>query len=124
MDGGGDFGDQRGYVFGDFSNNEFKIKFESTGVDTIANFHSFLTDSIGFSSEDNGKTSGLASYGNVQQELKKRLIELISVSKENGVKFNRKRFNKTEVNLKTDESEKQPKWKPQQKRKQKNKKKF
>jgi len=99
MDGGGDFGDQRGYVFGDFSNNDFKIKFEETGTDTIANFHAFLTDSIGFSGE-NGKTSGLASYGKVQQKLKDEINKLISVTKEHGAKFNRKRFSKTEVNLK------------------------
>ena len=99
MDGGGDLGDQRGYVFGDFSNNDFKIKFEQTGSDTIANFHAFITDSIGFSGE-NGKTSGLASYGHIQQELKKEMNKLISVSKENGVTFKRKRFSKTEVNLK------------------------
>jgi carbamoyltransferase len=99
MDGGGDFGDQRGYVFGEFSNNSFDIKFESTGVDTIANFHSFVTDAIGFSGDDNGKTSGLASYGSVQPDLKEKLIKLIKISKEDGVKFDRKRFTQTSVNL-------------------------
>ena len=99
MDGGGDFGDQRGYVFGEFSNNNFDIKFESTGVDTIANFHSFVTDAIGFSGDDNGKTSGLASYGIIQPILKEKLSKLIKTSKENGVKFDRKRFARTDVNI-------------------------
>ena len=58
-----------------------------------------LTDSIGFSGE-NGKTSGLASYGKVQQKLKDEINKLISVTKEHGAKFKRKRFSKTEVNLK------------------------
>ena len=99
MDGGGDFGDQRGYVFGEFENNEFNVKFESSGVDTIANFHSFLTDAVGFSGEDNGKTSGLASYGEVIPELKDKLSNLISINKNSGIKFDRKRYRKTGVNL-------------------------
>ena len=45
-------------------------------------FHSFLTDSIGFSGDDNGKTSGLASYGNAQEHLKDRMSSLISISVE------------------------------------------
>ena len=99
MDGGGDFGDPRGYLFGDFVDNKFNTKYESIGIDTIANFHSFLTDSIGFSGDDNGKTSGLASYGSVQPNLKNELTKLISISKEDGVKFKRQRFGKTKVNL-------------------------
>ena len=99
MDGGGDFGDKRGYVFGEFTDNNFNVKFESVGFDTIANFHSFLTDSIGFSGDDNGKTSGLASYGKVLSNLKKEISKLITISKEDGVKFKRERFNKTKVNL-------------------------
>ncbi len=99
MDGGGDFGDQRGYVFGEFENNNFDVKFESSGIDTIANFHSFLTDAIGFSGDDNGKTSGLASYGQVQPVLKEKLNNLIHTSVENGVKFYRKRFAKTAINI-------------------------
>lgn len=99
MDGGGDFGDPRGYVFGDYKNDTFNIKYESSGVDNIANFHSFLTDSIGFSGDDNGKTSGLASYGKVSPDLKKQFLKLIKVSKEEGVKFNRERYKATTVNL-------------------------
>jgi len=99
MDGGGDFGDPRGYVFGDYKDNQFNVKFQSEGYDHIANYHSFLTDSIGFSGDDNGKTSGLASYGQVQTNLKNKILSLVSVSKEEGVKFDRKRFNITEVNL-------------------------
>jgi len=99
MDGGGDFGDPRGYIFGEYKNNNFDIKKQSTGYDHIANYHSFLTDSIGFSGDDNGKTSGLASYGEVQNELKDEISSLINVSIEEGVKFKRERFNITDVNL-------------------------
>ena len=99
MDGGGDFGDPRGYVFGEYRDNQFNIQYQSVGYDHIANYHSFLTDSIGFSGDDNGKTSGLASYGEVQPKLKEEILQLIRVSKEEGVKFERKRFNITNVNL-------------------------
>tara|TARA_Y100001970_G_scaffold49728_1_gene62999 strand:+ start:99 stop:2033 length:1935 start_codon:yes stop_codon:yes gene_type:complete len=99
MDGGGDFGDPRGYVFGEYRDNQFNIQYQSVGYDHIANYHSFLTDSIGFSGDDNGKTSGLASYGEVQPKLKEEILQLIKVSKEEGVKFERKRFNITNVNL-------------------------
>jgi len=100
MDGGGDFGDQRGYVFGEFSENKFNVIHEATGVDTIANFHSFLTDAVGFSGEDNGKTSGLASYGNVDTDLKSTFSDFINISSQKGVKFSRNRYHKTGVNLK------------------------
>ena len=99
MDGGGDFGDPRGYIFGTYKDNEFKVKYQSEGYNHIANFHSFLTDSIGFSGDDNGKTSGLASYGNAQEHLKDRMSSLISISVEEGVKFERHRYNLTNVNL-------------------------
>jgi len=99
MDGGGDFGDPRGYVFGDYKDNEFNTKFQSIGVDTIANYHSFLTDAIGFSGDDNGKTSGLASYGKIEDQLKIAIKELISISNEEGVKFERHRYKNTSVNL-------------------------
>ena len=99
MDGGGDFGDPRGYVFGEFEDNNFNVKYESTGIDGIANFHSFLTDSLGFSGDDNGKTSGLASYGKVLPNLKEEISRLVTITKEDGVKFKRKRFNTTKINL-------------------------
>ncbi len=99
MDGGGDFGDPRGYLFGEFVGGEFKYLFDSEGTDNIANFHSFLTDSIGFNGEDNGKTSGLASYGNVDRQLKAEFERLITVSVEGGVKFSRQRFEITKPNL-------------------------
>ena len=99
MDGGGDFGDPRGYLFGEFDGGEFKYLFESQGTDNIANFHSFLTDSIGFNGEDNGKTSGLASYGEVDDQLKDGFEKLLTVSVEEGVKFSRQRFAKTHPNL-------------------------
>ena len=74
MDGGGDFGDPRGYVFGDFKGNKFDVLFSSQGVDNIANFHSFATDAIGFGGEENGKTSGLAGYGKIISKLKNDLL--------------------------------------------------
>ena len=99
MDGGGDFGDKRGYVFGEYSGGDFSVKYSQEGSDTVANFHSFVTDAVGFSGDDNGKTSGLASYGKVQPELESSFNELIDVSIEHGIRFDRKRFNRTGVNL-------------------------
>ena len=99
MDGGGDFGDPRGYVFGEFKENKFDVLFASKGVDNIANFHSFATDAIGFGGEENGKTSGLAAYGKILTKLKNDLLPLISIAPEIGVKFDRERFGPSDVNL-------------------------
>ena len=98
LDGGGDMGDKRNYIFGDYKNNKFNIKNYSSGRKNIGSFHGFLTDSLGYSSNENGKVSGLAGYGKVQEELAKNFSKLIRVS-ENGIFFYRERHNKTEINL-------------------------
>ena len=60
----------------------------------MANLHSFITESCGFNTE-NGKVSGLASYGRLIPELKHKLEKIISISK-SGINFKRKRFQITE----------------------------
>ena len=97
-DGGGDLADQRGLVFGIFKNNKFKILNQSFGLKNLANYHSFVTDSLGFSGEDSGKTSGLAAYGKNIKELESDLSKLLKIKKHN-IYFERIRYNQTGINL-------------------------
>ncbi len=99
QDGGGDLGDNRDMIFGEYKDGEYHVKREHRGINTICSFHAFLTDSLGISGGDNGKTSGLAAYGEVQDELGKEYSGLLAV-RENGIDFARKRYGITEVNLK------------------------
>ena len=98
MDGGGDWGDSRNLVFGEYKNGTQQVLKEDSGMETIASFHAFLTDAIGFTGGDNGKTSGLAGYGKIHLDLAAKLETLIEVSK-NGVKFNRLRFQRSALQL-------------------------
>jgi len=99
QDGGGDFGDERDLIFGEYSNGKFHTIKQHYGQNTIASFHAFVTDALSFSGGNNGKTSGLASYGKVQDKLAKAYFNLISVG-EDGIIFKRERYKNTEVNLK------------------------
>ena len=98
LDGGGDPGDQRNFIFGEFVNNKFKILRSNKGLKNIGAFHSFIADSLGFAGNENGKVSGLAGYGNIIPELEIELKKLIKINN-NGIVFNRKRFNPTKVRL-------------------------
>lgn len=98
MDGGGDWGDSRNFVFGEFKNGKQSVLADSFGLNTIASFHAFLTDAIGFSGGDNGKTSGLAGYGEVRKDLQVKLETLLE-RKGFEIWFNRKRFQRSSVNL-------------------------
>ena len=98
LDGGGDPGDQRNFIFGEFVNNKFKILRSNKGLKNIGAFHSFIADSLGFAGNENGKVSGLAGYGNIIPELEIELKKLIKIGN-NGIVFNRKRFNPTKVRL-------------------------
>ena len=98
LDGGGDPGDQRNFIFGEFVNNKFKIFRSNKGLKNIGAFHSFIADSLGFAGNENGKVSGLAGYGNIIPELEIELKKLIKIGN-NGIVFNRKRFNPTKVRL-------------------------
>ena len=72
-DGGGDLGDKRGFVFGEFNKNKMIIKKQRYSFKNLSLFHDYLTDALGFSYFNNGKTSGLAAYGKVRDDLKKNL---------------------------------------------------
>jgi carbamoyltransferase len=90
-DGGGDLGDTRGFVFGEFNNNKIIIKNQNYNFRNLSLFHDYLTDSLGFSYFSNGKTSGLASYGKVITALKSKFKNLLKVT-DKGITFSNKRF--------------------------------
>ena len=98
LDGGGDAGDTRNFIFGEFVKGKFKIIKNNKGLKNIGSFHSFISDSLGFPGNENGKVSGLAGYGKVIPELEKELKKLIKIN-DNGIVFNRKRFNSTKIRL-------------------------
>ena len=58
MDGGGDFGDERNCLFGEYSNFKFKDLGSDFGLNNICSFHAFITDFLCFG-VDNGKVNGL-----------------------------------------------------------------
>ena len=97
-DGGGDLGDPRGFVFGEFNKGKIIIKKHNKDFRNLSLFHDYLTDSLGFSYFDNGKTSGLAAYGKVLPDLKKRLQELLKVT-DKGIIFNNKRYKTSSLNI-------------------------
>lgn len=97
IDGGGDFGDKRNTYWGKYKDNRFIKHGQLYGTNNICSFHAFVTDFCCFGT-DNGKVNGLASYGNVNEDLYKDLINLLSLSK-NGISFNRKRFRISNFNL-------------------------
>lgn len=98
QDGGGDEGDRRDFTFGEFFNGRFRTIADHSGVKTICSFHAFVTDAIGFSGGDNGKTSGLAAYGKVQPELERAFRSLLTIE-DTGIVFDRVRFEPTTINL-------------------------
>ena len=97
LDGGGDWGDSRNFVFGEYNFGKYKDIYSDFGLETIASFHAFVTDAIGFSG-DNGKTSGLAGYGQVKPELFAKLESLLS-NENNSIFFHRERYFRSDVRL-------------------------
>jgi len=96
-DGGGDEGDRRNFTWGKFNNykiNEYK---NLKGLNSLANFHAFITEFCGFR-DQNGKVSGLSAYGKVRNKLKINLEKLL-ITSDNGIYFNRLRKNITQPNL-------------------------
>jgi carbamoyltransferase len=93
IDGGGDFGDNRHTTWGIFENNKLKEYNNLKGLNSLGNFHNFISEFCGFS--DNGKVSGLAGYGKIRKDLKKKLENAITVNNK-GIQFRRKRYNFTE----------------------------
>jgi carbamoyltransferase len=93
MDGGGDYADHNHLVAKIFDRQKYypleKRILELKGPNGVANFHGWLTESIGFL--EDGKTSGLASYGKVQKKLYQNFDRLFKKDK-NGISiFLRKR---------------------------------
>lgn len=97
QDGGGDFGDPRHFVSGDFTNGKINTRTFKVGTNNVCSFHSFLTDSLGFKSSDSGKTSGLAAYGKIQEGLASELRSLFHLNSD-GIAFDRRRFQRTNTN--------------------------
>tara|TARA_B100001250_G_C19816678_1_gene798807 strand:+ start:4505 stop:6343 length:1839 start_codon:yes stop_codon:yes gene_type:complete len=99
-DGGGDDGDHRNFVFGEFKNEKFYDKISHFGHESLASFHAYVSDSIGMSGGENGKTSGLSAYGNYNSELINKLSKLLITKNNSNIFFERKRYGKTKFNLK------------------------
>ena len=97
LDGGGDYGDQRNCVFGEYSNYKFKSLGENKGLQNICSFHALITDHLCFGL-DNGKVNGLSAYGKVQSDLYKKFSEIIKINK-NGIFFNRERYKNSDLNF-------------------------
>ena len=97
IDGGGDFGDKRHTTWGKFSNNSLIEYKNLKGINSLANFHSFITEFCGFNSE-NGKVSGLSAYGKIIPALKSKLEKIIKING-SGIIFERKRYNITKPDL-------------------------
>jgi carbamoyltransferase len=98
QDGGGDMGDPRDMIFGEYSDGKLDVIGEHKGLYNICSYHAFVTDACGFGGGENGKTSGLASYGTVQPSLLDALRTLIRVDGD-GLTFDRERYSRTLVNL-------------------------
>jgi carbamoyltransferase len=96
QDGGGDYGDPRNHAFGEYSQGEFRTIHEDSGFSNICTFHDYLSDSLGYT--DNGKVTGLASYGTVVPALYERLKQLLIISP-NGIRFHRVRNKRSTPNL-------------------------
>ena len=98
IDGGGDKGDTRHSTWGTFNKNKIKEHQNLKGLNSLANFHSFITEFCGFRDE-NGKVSGFSAYGKVQSDLKLKFNKLLQ-SNNKGIFFKRLRFKLTEPDLK------------------------
>ncbi len=98
QDGGGDMGDPRDMIFGEFLDGEMHVIGQHQGLQNICSYHAFATDACGFNGGENGKTSGLASYGTVQPKLLEHLRTLIREDGD-GLTFDRERYSRTPVNL-------------------------
>ena len=95
MDGGGDFGDHCNLVVSVFNRAEklplSKRIYVQYGPTGLANFHGWLSETIGYL--DDGKTSGLASYGKYSEKIQKRISKLFYKDKNKFLVFQKKRIN-------------------------------
>ena len=97
-DGGGDSGDDAHFSYGLFDGKNFVNKKKYKGKKSLASFHGYITDSLGLPGGENGKTSGLAAFGQVKKELLRNLNKILKI-KGFEVIFNRKRYNNSKLNL-------------------------
>jgi carbamoyltransferase len=97
-DGGGDLGDLTGFSFGEYKNRKISIIKRRKSSQNISSFHDYLTEAIGFSYFQNGKTSGLASYGKVLKPLLNEYKKLLKI-KNDGIYFENERYKTSIVNL-------------------------
>lgn len=72
LDGGGDGGDPTDFSFGTFSEGgglKVKLTHQPEGPN-ITRFHDRITELLGFGYDENGKTNGIAAYGQPLADLK------------------------------------------------------
>ncbi len=93
IDGGGDSGDRRHFVWGKFNNGKLYEHGSLKGFNGPASFHAYVTEFCGFRDE-NGKLSGFSGYGKVIKSLKNKFSEILYI-KPDGIIFKRQRYNKT-----------------------------
>ena len=93
IDGGGDDGDRRNFVWGKFNKHKLNEYDFLPGLEGIASFHAFITEFCGFR-DQNGKTTGFSAYGNINDKLEKELSKTLIVTKR-GIKFKRIRYKQT-----------------------------
>jgi len=96
-DGGGDLGDTRNTSWGIYYKNKIKEYGKLYSVNSVASFHAFVTEACGFHDE-NGKLSGISSYGKFNSELYNNFSKLLKVNNR-GIIFERKRFNQTKPKI-------------------------
>tara|TARA_Y100000816_G_C26108198_1_gene589875 strand:+ start:2689 stop:4515 length:1827 start_codon:yes stop_codon:yes gene_type:complete len=97
-DGGGDSGDHYNFKFGEYNGKKLFIAANYKGYESLASFHGWVADAMGMNGGENGKVSGLAAYGTIKGDLKKKFNRILPIKKLN-VGFIRKRFSKSKINL-------------------------
>lgn len=68
-DGGGDEADPRQLVWGTFHEGKIHEQGSSTGRGAFAYLHHLMTEAVGFTALENGKSMGLGSYGTLVPEI-------------------------------------------------------
>ncbi len=77
-DGGGDEADPRQLVWGIFENGKIEEKGCSSGNGAFAYLHHLMTEAVGFTMLENGKSMGLGSYGKLVPEIKQFINSRLS----------------------------------------------
>ena len=83
-DGGGDIGDKTDYLFGYYNGKNIRILEKTNNYKNICTLHRYITELLGWGGmSSNGKTSGLAAYGNFNEEIIDRLKNYINENPDN-----------------------------------------